>query len=1349
MDPNDPRRRLQALNQSNPSVRTQAAPVYNQGGKKIYIQNTSFNTTRPEDQMGPRPSAASQVGSFLKSAGEELVKPVVDTARKAGKQFSFLAGPQQSRADEILANQEATKKRVFKPETQKLFTQVESSDSAAAQKMAAGGSSEADIQKYLTEAVARKTANDKKMFSYGGQALTALVPGFAKASGVVPRAAADAAAGALYGNAATLANDEGATKGDYVKNTLIGAGTGYGLSKLGSLVEKIMKRKGGKVSEALAKETDPDAIQAATGVDTELAKYLAGENDPKVIKSVLDEAGIDNKKVLENIKKNKNAPTKSTLPEEDIAAIKEAGGQVPEKTVTSIKDLSKRATNSFENAPTGVKPGGLERATAEIDNASAKPIKYRRTPEGDIVIEDGRDRLEAARKAGINDFPAEDVTAQYTAESTPVTPPTPTETAIQEAAPVQSGVADAAPAGEAAMAAPASQAGDIGSDVAKAADTAALPEQTAKTVLPPGADPQTQKAVQEVLDSLNTAESTYKDVTKVRAAEKASRAAQAEQAYQAAGGGEEGMRAKLAALRGKYSESGFTPISTSPEAQSAILNDIANSELRSFEKTNTQNAIRKIWGAVDKKPTPSDIKYIRDYFGQEFGDAVEKAVQEAGTTWRENIGQILGLPKSIMASYDLSGTFRQGGVLASRFPKEAAAAFKEELRYFKSPEAFKQGMEEIASRPTYERMVNSKLGVEAAQGLTGTEEQFISNLAEKIPGFGKGVAASDRAYSGFLARLRADAFDSVVKGYESKGVTLTESQLQDVAKFINSASGKGDLGQYLSKHSTTLSAALFSPKLWKSRLDLLNPVYYAKLSGPARKLALQTAASFAAEATAVLSIAALAGAKVSTDLRSSDFGKIKVGNTRYDILGGLQQNLVFAWREISGEKTNSETGEVTSLKDGKFGAADRLSTLSDMIQNKENPLLAAGQRIIKGKDRGGNPVNPLTELASLAVPLPISGSIDTIRDTGSIPKGILMNAPDLVGISSQTYGGVKSKEKDASGAYKGKITPDMVTNASGDAILDKNGVPVRVKFPKNASELQKQTIIDNKRKSALAEQYKSHLSQDDQGLVSLSETKLKEYVAKGTIDQNKMDDILQIKQDIDNLDGVNIPDGAKSDYSKNFFKTYNSLTVKDKKTYLDGEPDQNAIEVTKLLNKSRSKGLSELKPSNKLAKAYAEFEKDINSHPEYTNIDIRNKTKAFQTFAYKQNYDNHVNDIYSEGGSDDLRYLIDTKAIDKKDLDAAIKMDDELFASGLTKSLKFSKKFRAATGYSSPAGGGSGGGGSSSVGNNAHLSALLPSFKNTSSPAPQFSARNRLVKGSKSPSLPQSSSKGKKISIKL
>ena len=184
---------------------------------------------------------------------------------------------------------------------------------------------------------------------------------------------------------------------------------------------------------------------------------------------------------------------------------------------------------------------------------------------------------------------------------------------------------------------------------------------------------------------------------------------------------------------------------------------------------------------------------------------------------------------------------------------------------------------------------------------------------------------------------------------------------------------------------------------------MLNPVYYARLSPKARGTAIQSGEAFATVALATLAAASAAGAAVEWDPRSSDFAKIKIGNTRYDIMGGLQQNIVLAARELTGEKKSSTTGETKSITSGKFGAPSRLSVLSDAIQNKETPVLSAGSRILRGKDIGGNPVNPWNEIDKLFIPLSPAQTYSTIKDKGLVP-GLALSAPGFVGAGVQTYG---------------------------------------------------------------------------------------------------------------------------------------------------------------------------------------------------------------------------------------------------------------------------------------------------------------------------------------------------------
>lgn len=528
-------------------------------------------------------------------------------------------------------------------------------------------------------------------------------------------------------------------------------------------------------------------------------------------------------------------------------------------------------------------------------------------------------------------------------------------------------------------------------------------------------------------------------------------AARGERAAKAAGMAEglEGEAATIARRRGFKGELGHRGkyVGIGGEDGQRIFNELRleaqrHPELskRIYDLDNVEVALSRATRGTDLNnnyvgaPTKGQIELLRKYFGDEVADTVGDAVNMSKGLWdktKEGIGEVVATPRAIMASMDLSSTIRQGGVLSSRFPKEAAQAAKEQVKYFGSTDAFNKGMKEIADRPSYAKMVKSGLDVTGTQ-FGESEEQFISNLAERIPGLGRGVKASERAYTGFLTKMRADVFDNITDSYAKRGIELSQRELDDLSKFINTASGRGSLGS-LEDHAKTLSTTLFSPRLWKSRLDMLNPAYYAKLSGPARKYALQSAGTFASVAGTVLGLASLAGADVETDMRSSDFGKIKVGNHRFDILGGFQQNLVFAHRQLTGEKKSSTTGEVTKyargIPDLIRGRSDeeagvetgpyvpnRVSVATDLLGNKANPVLGAATRILQGKDRGGNPVNPLEELVTLAVPLNVSGTFETVQDIGDIksPKDWLkasaINAPNVFGVSTQTYGETPSKD---------------------------------------------------------------------------------------------------------------------------------------------------------------------------------------------------------------------------------------------------------------------------------------------------------------------------------------------------
>jgi hypothetical protein len=701
-------------------------------------------------------------------------------------------------------------------------------------------------------------------------------------------------------------------------------------------------------------------------------------------------------------------------------------------------------------------------------------------------------------------------------------------------------------------------------------------------------------AVDSVLGKLDEASKSYNPEAKTYSKQRGAALYRGAEAAQEAGG-MAGHIEQLKAMKGVKKQTGFQPIQVDEATRDEVMTQIHNSSLMPGEKLTANTGMLKVFGHIDGAPTPSEIKLIRKALGDDVANAVEQNIQLAGLTGREKVALVASTPKAAMATADLSAPLRQGGVLGARFPKQLAENAAQSVKYYGSSKYFEEQMTAVRTRANYDTYQKMGLHVDAAEGLMGTEEALMTSLlqtdaAKKVLGVGYLAQGADRAYSGFLTKFRADVADKIIGDLKSSGVfdEMDDKALKSLGKFINTASGRGDLGS-LEKHAGLLSKALFSPRLWKSRLDLLNPVYYARLDPVARKYALQTSAAFASVAGTILGLASMAGATVIWDPRSADFAKIKVGNTRYDILGGLQQNIRLGAQMWTGEKIDSTTGELQTLgPDRGFGKPSRKDLLYQFFENKENPLVGYASKLLQGSDPAGNPINPTTEGLKLLTPLNIQSVIETAKDTGNVGKAIGMNAPGFFGAGVQTYGNVASKDKGVNGLFKGKVTDDMVTGLDGKPILDAKGKPVKVKFDPNATDLEKKAQMDAARKDALRANYVNGLPKEDQRLMKLDDNVLKQYVKDGTIDQARFDHIKNIQKTAESQSKGNqyaVPDGVTSELATQTWQKFNSMDKKDQEYWLSDKnpPEAFSKTITSLLNKERSDGLSEFKPSNALS----------------------------------------------------------------------------------------------------------------------------------------------------------------------
>jgi hypothetical protein len=429
-----------------------------------------------------------------------------------------------------------------------------------------------------------------------------------------------------------------------------------------------------------------------------------------------------------------------------------------------------------------------------------------------------------------------------------------------------------------------------------------------------------------------------------------------------------------------------------PENQDAFLEDLVAHRLGTQVTLEQAGKIAELSKQIGEKTgTEQGLKMI------EFDEYVNSLVPQD-----KKILSLLGLPRAIMSSGDISFAFRQGWGMVGT--KEFWQNFGKLFTFFASEKNYKESVAKMITDPDYKLLVNNgKLAITKIGGkLAQAEEAFQSHLAEKYPL----VRASNRSFTGFANALRFDRAKALLEQARLAGEDVRPGSdvVRQITHVVNAFTGRGELGKgdKYAQAGPLLSAVFFSPRKIMATVNMFDPRIYLSSSPTARKAALRQMIGSVGITTTVLALAKMAGGEVETDPRSSDFGKIKIGNTRIEVTGGNNTYATFIARLATNQSKSSTTGNIYDLGRG-YKPTTRGDLATKFARNKLAPVASLVADWLYGSNAIGEPFNLAQETKERVMPMVAGDVLEMINNGTPADLFAISTVADLLGLGIQTY----------------------------------------------------------------------------------------------------------------------------------------------------------------------------------------------------------------------------------------------------------------------------------------------------------------------------------------------------------
>lgn len=484
------------------------------------------------------------------------------------------------------------------------------------------------------------------------------------------------------------------------------------------------------------------------------------------------------------------------------------------------------------------------------------------------------------------------------------------------------------------------------------------------------------------------------------------------------------LNAKLAAARGSAAqETMWIPSEQAVPAVSHGIDLIENSAIPELgapqAKMNLQNAWRNFL-LTGELPQPNQLDKMEKVFGPTLVQQIRDFTPPKGgfspVDLYVNAANFLRTMKTIIP---LHGMLRNGVFEAPAHPLIWLNQFLPQLKGLKDP-AFTRALdEEIHNSPEAYRSDGTGYLDQRADGRgprlkiynlketdpLARDEGVMSQWADNIPG----VTRAKNDYLTFLNDFRRQIYNSEAESLRNPGW---------IARTFFNAKPETDpavfdrLAEHIA-HGTGWSNATIgdlSPKInpffsfkrnvamlqWPA--DLVSEIRqgnFRSAAGIAKDLA-----AFTGSATVGLGLLNLAGSKMGVtagiDPFNSDFGKVRVGNTRIDTMGGSAQ-VIRAMAQLMGGRADAN---------GQQYEKSRQDTIENFLRSKLEPVAGAAVDFYTGKTVIGQnvrtPSGALDEVVNAFTPLVLDEMRKAAQDSGI--KGGALSLPSILGAGVETYG---------------------------------------------------------------------------------------------------------------------------------------------------------------------------------------------------------------------------------------------------------------------------------------------------------------------------------------------------------